>query len=82
MKILGSLGTEVEIETENSELPFNDEMQHLLRKGEIIAACDASVKDGAMGAYWVIITRKNETLMSHEMHSKDWSYNTRKPQSQ
>ena len=51
MKVLESLGAEVEIEAENSELPFNDEMQRLFRKGEVIAACDASVKDGVMGAY-------------------------------
>ena len=53
-------------------------MQELLRKGEVIAACDASVKDGVMGAYWVIMTRKNKTLLSHEMHAKDWSYSTPK----
>ena len=53
-------------------------MQELLRKGEAIAACDASVKDEKMGAYWVIMTRKNEKLLSHEMHAKDWSYNTPK----
>ena len=58
MKVLGTLGAETEIEAENSETPFNEEMQELLRKGEVIAACNASVKDGVMGAYWVIMTRK------------------------
>ena len=82
MKLLGSLGSESEIETENSELSFNDEIQQLLSKGEVISACDASMKDGVMGAYQVIMTRKNEALLSHEMHAKDWSYNTPKPQSQ
>ena len=32
MKVLGSRGAESETETVNSELPFNDEMQQLLRK--------------------------------------------------
>ena len=53
-------------------------MQQLLKKGEIIEACDASIKDRAMGAYWVKMTKKNEILMSHEMHAKDWSFNTPK----
>ena len=78
MKVLGSLGAEPEIDTANSEFPFNDEMQQSLIKGEVIAAYDASVKDGVMGAYWVVMTRKNETLVSHEMHAKCWSYNTPK----
>ena len=51
MKALGSLDAEAEIEAANSELPFNDEMQQLLRKREVIEAYDASVKDGLMGAY-------------------------------
>ena len=51
MKLLGSLGSESEIETENSELSFNDEIQQLLSKGEVIVSCDASMKDGVMGAY-------------------------------
>ena len=78
MKVLGTLGAETKIEAENSERPFNEEMQESLRKGEVIAVCDASVKDGVMGAYWVIMTRKNQTLLSHEMYAKDWSYNTPK----
>ena len=51
MKVLGSLGAEAEIEAKNSELPFNVKMQQLLRKGEIIAACEASVKHGVIGTY-------------------------------
>ena len=78
MKVLGTLGAEAEIEAENLEPPFTEKMQELLRKGEVIVACDSSVKDGIMGAYWVIMTRKNEKLLSHEMHAKDWSYNTPK----
>ena len=58
MKVLGSLGTKAEIEAENSKIPFNEEMQQLLRKGEVIAACGTSMKDGVMGAYLVIMTRK------------------------
>ena len=78
MKVIGPLGEEEEIEAENIEPPFAEEIQESLRKGEVIAACDASVKDGIMGAYWVIMTRKNEKLLSHKMHAKDWSYNTPK----
>ena len=70
MKVIGPLGEEEEIEAENLDPPFAEEIQESLRKGEVIAACDASVKDGIMGAYWVIMTRKNEKLLSHKCMQK------------
>ena len=32
MKVIGKLGVEVDIETENLEQPFNDEIQQLLKR--------------------------------------------------
>ena len=49
--MIGPLGEVEEIEAETRESPFAKEIQELLRKGDVIAACDASVKDGIMGAY-------------------------------
>ena len=31
-----------------------------------------------MGSYWVMITRENEELTSHEIHAKDWNIDTLK----
>ena len=53
-------------------------MQEFLGSGKMIAAYDASVKNGLMGACWVMMTRENEKIMNHEMREKDWGHDASK----
>ena len=50
VKIISYLSTEVHPSTEMIEKPFFYRTQDLLKAGKVIAACDASVKNGVIGA--------------------------------
>ena len=52
-------------------LLFNQEIEELIRDNKVMAACDASVKDGQMGAYWMIMTIDKRILMERELFSKE-----------
>ena len=53
-------------------------MQELLRSENLIAVCDTSVKNGALGACWMIMTREKEELMNREIRANDWGFNDSK----
>ena len=60
------------------EQPFCDRTQGLLKARKVTSACDNSVKNGVMGAFWIMMTRENEELIIYEMHEKDWKLSTSK----
>ena len=76
VKISSTLGVEVKPSIETVEQPFYTKMQELLKAGKVIAACDPSVKNVVMVALWVIMARDKEDIMSHEIHAKEWYFNT------
>ena len=78
VKIIRTLGMEVDPSPETLEQLFCEKMKESLKSGKVIAACDALVKNGVIGTWWVMMTREKEELMSHEFHSKDWNFNTSK----
>ena len=50
VKIIVAIGEAVEPTSELDEQPFCDKTQELLKAGKVIAACNASIKNGVMDA--------------------------------
>ena len=71
VKIISTLRVKVEPSPETLKQSFCKKTQELLKCGKIIVACDASVKNDVMGAWWVMMIRDKEELMRHEMHAKE-----------
>ena len=55
--------------------PFNAEIEELIRNEKIIVACDALVKNGVMGVYWMIIILDKQLVAEKELYSKNWELN-------
>jgi len=53
-----------------SSPPFNIEIERLILEKRAIGACDASVEDGMMGGYWMIMTEDKRILIEKEIYSK------------
>ena len=51
LKTISILGVKVAPPTEKVDKPFFTKMQCLLKAGKVIAACDASVKNGVIGVW-------------------------------
>ena len=51
------------------------EIADLLRTNQVVAGCNASVKNSIMGAVWVLMTRSKRILMKREVYSKNWQVN-------
>ena len=52
-------------------------MIEVINNDKLQVACDVSIKNGQIGAYWAIINiETKEIIMEKELYSKDWSINT------
>ena len=49
---------------------LNQNIMNKIQNGTAVAACDVSVKDGKMGAYWVIMNMEKQILIEKELYSK------------
>ena len=78
IKIISTLGVEGEPSLETLEQPFCEKTQSSLKAGKVTSTCNTSVKNLMMGAWWAMMNRKKEELISHELHTKEWNFNTSK----
>ena len=78
VKLIRKLIKETMSSIEMLEQPFSERIKELLGPRKAIVVCEASVKNVVMGVHWAMMTREKEELTSHEIHAKDWNFNTSK----